>query len=190
MEKEKELIKIILKNKNIKDMLDAELFPDNISWYLSAGCIHQTVWNYLTGRDLEKNIKDYDLIYYDPRDLTKESEKKEASRINKLFSHLDIEIEVINEARVHLWPKNKLGKKIEQYKSCEESIDTWLTTVTTIGVTKRKGKIVVYSTYGLEDTFNITVRPNKAFNDRGYYEKKVNKWKENWPNLKIMPWEQ
>ena len=34
-----------------------------------AGCLYQTVWNVLTGRDRGTGIEDYDLIYFDDGDL-------------------------------------------------------------------------------------------------------------------------
>lgn len=43
-------------------------------WYLGAGCIAQTVWNARHGFDLTFGIKDDDLVYCDPDDLTAEAE--------------------------------------------------------------------------------------------------------------------
>lgn len=34
-------------------------------WYLTAGCLFQTVWNVVTGRPPAHGIKDYDLFYFD-----------------------------------------------------------------------------------------------------------------------------
>ena len=43
-------------------------------WYLAAGCVAQTVWNVLTSRPPEEGIRDYDLPYFDPCDLSREAE--------------------------------------------------------------------------------------------------------------------
>ncbi|MBA9054477.1 hypothetical protein HDA42_003655 [Streptomyces costaricanus] len=43
-------------------------------WYLTAGCLFQTVWNVVTGRPPGRGIKDYDLFYFDDTDLSWEAE--------------------------------------------------------------------------------------------------------------------
>jgi hypothetical protein len=38
--------------------------------WLVAGCLFQTVWNLQRGRPPGQGIKDYDLFYFDPTDLS------------------------------------------------------------------------------------------------------------------------
>lgn len=185
-----ELIKIAYKNPYIKTILDSNPFPNCNNWYLGAGCVCQSVWNYLSKKEITNNIKDYDLVYYNSNDISKESETAEQERVKKLLLALPVEVDVVNEARVHLWFEQDFGKKIDQLKSCEDAIDGWPTTATAIGVNKIKGKINVYAPYGLNDLFKMVVRPNKPYVIREVYEKKVDKWIKNWPNLKVLPWEQ
>jgi len=54
-------------NKIIADELFRLALPD--AWIVS-GCLVQTVWNVLTGRDRGTGIKDYDVIYFDDSDLS------------------------------------------------------------------------------------------------------------------------
>src|SRR5690606_37648778 len=64
----------VLQNPRVRDVLtraDALDLPD---WYLAAGCLFQTVWNVLDGRDPEHGINDYDLIYHDDCDLSWDAE--------------------------------------------------------------------------------------------------------------------
>lgn len=185
---EEELIKIVLKNPFIQKILNTNPFPNNSHWYLGAGCVCQSVWNYLLNEVITKDIKDYDLVYYD-RDISKKTELNEQLRVKKLFIDLPIDIEVTNEARVHVWYEEYAGKKIDQYKSCEDAIDTWPTTATAIGINKVKSKINVYAPYGLNDLFSLTVRANKLQITKDVYERKVEKWTKYWPVLRIIPWE-
>lgn len=184
------LIEILYKNPYIKTILEDNPFPNCKNWYLTVGCVSQSVWNYLCGRDIVDGIKDYDLIYYDNKDISKEGEIKQQERIKRHFLTLPIEIEVINEARVHLWFEQDFGKKIDQLKSCEDAINGWPTTASAIGINKINGKVNVYAPYGLNDLFGMVIRPNKPFVIRWAYEKKVERWTKNWPNLKVIPWEQ
>lgn len=184
------LIEIVYKNPHIPAILESNPFPNYDNWYLGAGCVCQSVWNYLSDREITDDIKDYDLVYYDASDISKESEAGQQERIKKLLSSLPVEVEVANEARVHLWFEQDFGKKINQLKSCEDAINGWPTTATAVGMNKIDGKVNVYAPYGLNDLFGMVVRPNKPSVIKWVYEKKVEKWTKKWPNLKVIPWEQ
>jgi hypothetical protein len=43
-------------------------------WLVFSGAVYQPVLNHLTGRPLDYGIKDYDLAYFDPSDLSYEAE--------------------------------------------------------------------------------------------------------------------
>ena len=43
-------------------------------WYLVAGCLHQTVWNVVTGQPPEAGILGYDLACFDGSDLPWEAD--------------------------------------------------------------------------------------------------------------------
>lgn len=189
-EQEQELIVTALLNPNIHAILNGKPFPKTSNWYLGAGCVCQSVWNHLLGNEITQGIDDYDLVYYDDSDLSKASETKEQERINELFAKLPARIEVINEARVHLWFEEDFGKKIEQLQSAEDAINQWPTTATAVGINKVGQEYSVYAPYGLNDLFGLVVRPNKPYVLRHVYEHKVEKWSRKWPRLKVLSWEQ
>ncbi len=184
------LLEIVLKNPYVRQIIQSNPFPNNEPWYLGAGCICQSVWNYISGRKPEEGIKDYDLVYYDAKDISKEAELKQQQRIKTLFSGLSVEVDVVNEARVHTWFEEDFGKKIDQLKSCEDAINGWPTTATAIGINEIGDKFNVYAPYGLNDLFGMIIRPNKPSVIKWVYEKKVEKWTKIWPTLKVIPWEQ
>ena len=111
-----------------------------------------------------------------------------AQRVNTLFSDIKIPIDVKNEARVHLWYENHFGYKIEPYNSLEESINSWPTTATSIGLRIEEDRLKVYAPFGLNDLFGGIVRANKVQITEEIYNNKVNKWHNKWPNLTIIPW--
>jgi Uncharacterized protein conserved in bacteria len=159
-------------------------------YYLAASCIAQTVWNYLSGLPLEYGIKDIDFIYFDPTDLGSESENEVVSQVKDLYSDLAIEIDVKNEARVHLWYKNHFGYAIEPYSSLEAAVNTFPTTATAIGIRLEKNnEFRVYAPFGLNDLFGRIVRANKVQITKEIYDKKVSSWRAKWPELRIIPWE-
>ncbi len=180
---------LILRNDHLRTILGRSWQLRLPNWYLGAGSIAQTVWNLLHDYSPEKNIKDIDIAYYDP-DLSYEGEDKHIRAVRTLLDDIPIELDVKNQARVHLWFKDRFGYEIEPLRSVEEAITTWPTTSTCVGVRIRNGKFLVYAPYGLDDLFNMIVRPNKKQITEEIYLNKVNRWKECWPQLTIIDWNQ
>jgi uncharacterized protein len=157
-------------------------------WYLGAGCITQTVWNALHGFDPTFGIKDYDLVYFDPSDLTIEAEHDAERRANRIVADLAVTVDVTNEARVHLWYEERFGHPIAPYDSMEAAIVTWPTTASSIGVRRTGAALEVCAPFGLDDLLAMIVRPNKRLVSREVYEAKAARWTTTWPRLTVLPW--
>lgn len=158
-------------------------------WYLGAGAVAQTVWNELHGFSLDTGIEDVDLVYFDP-DLSYAAEDAFIQRGKHLLGSLAVEVEIRNEARVHLWYEQKFGTQIKPYASTEDAINTWPATATAIGVRRDpSGEFIVYAPYGLNDLLGMIVRPNKGQITRDIYERKARRWQAIWPNLRVVPWD-
>jgi len=184
------LEKIIMLNESLKIAIERASLLDIDDYYIGAGCITQTIWNYLSNNPLEYGIKDIDFVYFDDKNLDDESENIVASKVKDLYSDLNLVVDVKNEARVHLWYKSSFGESIKPYTSLESAINTWPTTATSIGVRKGKNnELKVYAPFGLNDLFAKIVRVNKAQVTRQIYENKVVSWISKWPDLNVIPWE-
>jgi hypothetical protein len=157
-------------------------------WYFGAGAISQSFWNVFLGRPPLDNIRDLDWVYFDGRDLSEKTEVEIEKRLRTALRDLPLKIDVKNQARVHLWYEAKFGYPIPAYKSVYEAIETWPTTLTCVGLTAFEGKISVFAPYGLEDFFSHTVRANKRQITEEIYLKKVSRWKQCWPHLKVVSW--
>ncbi|PLS14812.1 hypothetical protein CVD28_26305 [Bacillus sp. M6-12] len=159
-------------------------------YYVGAGCLVQTVWNYLLNFDLKHGITDIDIIYFDSVDLSLESERQIEKHISSLLQDLPFKIDVKNEARVHMWYEEKFGFKIRPYTSLGDAINTWPTTASSLGIRQKEtGEFKVYAPYGLNDLFGMIVRPNKTQITKAIYNNKTAKWLKNWPVLKVIPWD-
>ena len=184
-------ISIIEKNRNLMLVLNYLESLKLPNFYIAAGSIFQTIWNYYDGNDLNYGIKDIDIIYYDVDNLSKENEKILEEKILNycVKNELNYELDVHNEARMHLWKKENENKNIDQYKCSEDAIDKWIATVHAIGITRKNGKISVYAPYGLSDIFSKTIRPIKhLYNSKELYDKKVASWKKRFSGLNIIEW--
>lgn len=161
------------------------------NFYIAAGSVFQTIWNYYDTKPLNYGIKDIDIIYYDSNNISKETEQQLENKIINHFKkiNLNYEFDVHNEARMHLWKKENENKNIDQYKNSEDAINQWIATVHAIGITKENDEIKVYAPYGLSDIFSRTIRPIKhKANSKELYDKKATSWNQRFDNLTIIEW--
>lgn len=177
-------------NTTLIEVLKRAATLDLPGWYLAAGCISQTIWNVLTGKPPASGIADYDLIYCDTSDLSWEAEDVVIRAGADLFADLGVEVQIRNQARVHLWYEKLFGVKGPQpFTSTEAAIDTWVTGSAQHGVRLMDGgSWKIYAPRGLSDVFNMVVRPVPVLGSRQAYEKKVSRWLTVWPGLTVMPW--
>ena len=187
----KEFISILEKNKELMDILD---FIDSLhlpNYYIAAGIIFQTIWNYYDGKPLNNGIKDIDVVYYNDQDLKVETDINYYDKIKEYIQKkgYTYDVDVSNEARMHLWKKEKNHIEMEPYKSTEDAIARWIVTVHAIGIKKKNNQIAVYAPYGLNDIFTKTLRPIKHIgNNQEVYDKKVESWKKRFQNITIIEW--
>ena len=189
------LEKILKKNKRLMEVLKIleEYSKSNSKfkdYYIGAGSINQTIFNYLSHKDINYGIKDFDIVYYDDSDLSYESEDIIIKDLQKLLGKNKIEFDIKNEARVHLWYNKKYNANRLPYTSCEDAIASWGATVTCIGVRLENRKLVVYCPYGLNDLFSMTIRPIKKNFTKKDYDERVTRWKQKWENLNIIEWDE
>lgn len=182
-------ISILKQNNDLMLILDYLVELNLPNFYIAAGSIFQTIWNYYDNKPLNYGIKDIDIIYYDSNNISKESEKELEDKIVEHFKMLNYEFDIHNEARMHLWKKENENKDINQYKNSEDAINQWIATVHSVGITKINENIKVYAPYGLSDIFSKTIRPIKhKANSKELYDKKVASWKTRFNNLNIIEW--
>ncbi len=158
-------------------------------WYLTAGSVFQTIWNVVTGRPPEHGIKDHDLFYFDDSDLSWEAEDSVIKAGERIFADLPVQVEIRNEARVHLWYEQRFGVPCPAHDSTEAAIDAFAATTCCVGVRlEPDGRWRVYAPHGLADVFNLVVRPNPVLAPQHVYETKAARWRQQWPELTVLPW--
>ena len=130
-------------------------------WRLVSGCIYQTAWNALTGRDPEFGLKDYDAVYFDP-DTSYEAEDVHIRRAAAAFPPpLDAMVEVRNQARVHLWFEDKFGEAYSPLTRTDDALERFVCPAFAVGARlEPDGAISVAAPFGLDDLFAMRLRPN------------------------------
>lgn len=117
--------------------------------WLVAGCLFQTVWNLQAGRDPHEGIKDYDLFWHDPSDLSAAHEARVQREVEALVAGRGITVEACNQARVHLWYEAHFGRPCAPLRSAEDGIARFLVPSTCVGV--RPGEVC--APHGLHDLY-------------------------------------
>nr|WP_083336779.1 nucleotidyltransferase family protein [Polaromonas sp. JS666] len=169
-------------NQRILQQLPALGLPD--AW-LVAGCLFQTVWNVRSGNSPEAHIKDYDLFYFDPADLSEAAEARVHARVQSTFADLGITVEAKNQARVHTWYQDYFGFPYPALRSSRDGIDRFLVTSTCVGLQAGASGLALYAPNSLDELYQGRLSPNPLCPHRPLFEKKASAYQERWPWLQI-----
>jgi hypothetical protein len=139
-------------------------------WIIFSGAVYQRVLNQLTGRDLDYGIKDYDLGYHDPADISYEAEDAVIRRVAAAYPPpLDALVEVRNQARVHLWFEGKFGEPYAPLANTAEALQRFTSATFSVGVRLEPDeRLTVVAPFGLEDLFALRLRPNPTRATHGF----------------------
>ena len=151
--------------------------------FLVAGCLFQAVWNRLSGWPPERHVKDYDVFYFDDRDLSWEAEDRVIRRAKNLFIDLGVEVEVKNQARVHLWYRQRFGDDYPQLASSCDGIDRYLIPCTCVGLTADHS---LYAPNGLDELWAGTLRMNPLNPQPARFVEKAESYRDRWPWLTVV----
>jgi hypothetical protein len=168
------------------ERLDGCEVPD---WFLGAGAVAQTVWNALFGFPDGHGIRDLDIVYFDP-DLPADAEHEVRREVCARLAGLGVDVDVKNQARVHLWYPESFGSRIRPYASMQDAMSTWPTTATAIGIRADAGAVSGLAVFGWSDVLEGVVRANRIQVPRSVFEEKSARWAGLWPGLDVRPWDE
>jgi uncharacterized protein len=128
--------------------------------WIGAGVIRDLVWGHRYGSFDPTAVKDVDVAYFDPGDLTMERDLAAQDALGKLA---DLPWEATNQAAVHTWYQQYFGgPPVEQFGSVHDAIATWPETATCVAVRQVAAGIQVCAPYGLADLLDGVWRVNPA----------------------------
>ncbi|WP_373951321.1 nucleotidyltransferase family protein [Vibrio pomeroyi] len=155
------------------------------SFYIAGGVITQVIWNSIENKPLLDQVKDFDIVYFDSSQIASEGEFK--SRIRSRLSHI-VDIDVKNQATIHERYSTKFGCSIQPYERVEQGIESWLSAFA-IGFTiEQSNHVRIFAPYGLEDAFNMLIKPNKRAMTEANYNKMTASYKARWPQVRVLSW--
>ncbi len=151
--------------------------------HLCAGCLFQATWNIASGRPPAEGVKDYDVFYFDDRDLSWEAEDVVIRRVQQAVADLGVQVEVRNQARVHLWYPQRFGAPYPRLASAREGIDRYLVACTCVGIDVAGGEL--YAPDSLQDLRDGVLRINPRHAMPGMFQRKAADYRARWPWLRV-----
>jgi hypothetical protein len=157
-------------------------------WLVFSGAVYQPVLNHLTGRPAEHGIKDYDLGYFEPSDISYEAEDVVIRRVAEAFQPPFREmVEVRNQARVHVWFEGKFGEAYDPLPNTAEALRRFVSPLFAVGVRLEPGdRLTVRAPFGLEDLFALRLRPNPLRPNNKGFERASASALARWPELQVV----
>lgn len=179
-------LRLIQQNPINRVLLDRLPRLDWKDAWLVAGSLFQTVWNLQSGRPPIEGIKDYDVFYFDNEDLSWEAEDVEIGRMKRLLGDLGANIELRNQARVHLWYGERFGPGYPPLQSSRDGVDRFLVDCTRVAIrvdTRAAGEL--YAPSGLEELYDGVLRPNPLNFRPQLFIEKAESYRARWPWLRV-----
>ena len=157
-------------------------------WLIVSGAVYQKVWNHVTGRDPDYGIKDYDLAYFDDADTSYEAEDVHIRRAAGHFPPpFDAQVEVRNQARVHLWFEEHFGEPYEPLTHSAEALERFVAPCFSVGVRlEADDRLTIAAPFGLEDLFSMTIRPNPRRGRAMGWDKVIASARGRWPEITVV----
>ena len=152
--------------------------------HLTAGCLFQALWNRHTGRAADWGVNDYDIFYFDDSDLSWEAEDAVIRRAQAQLGDLGANIEIRNQARVHLWYPQRFNAPYPRLRSARDGMDRYLIACTCVGIDVATGAL--YAPDGLADLAAGRLRINPRLPQPAMFEAKARSYRERWPWLSIV----
>ena len=156
-------------------------------WRIFSGAVYQSVWNAVTGRPAGYGIKDYDIGYFDP-DTSWDAEDVFIRRAAAAFDEpFKSQVEVRNQARVHLWFEDRFGEPYSPLTGTDEALGRFVAPAFAVGIRlEDDDRITVAAPFGLEDVFSMTLRPNPNRPLAKGWQRTIDNARGRWPELTVI----
>ena len=184
---ERRLVEIIRADPDLMHVMRTVRGLGLPDWRIFSGAVYQAVWNAVTGRPVGYGRKDYDLGYFDP-DTSWDAEDVIIKRVAAAFDEpFRSDVEVRNQARVHIWHPAKFGGSYAALTHTDEALTRFVAPCFAVGVRlEDNDEITVAAPFGLDDVFNLTIRPTPHRPLANDWDRIIEKANARWPELNIV----
>lgn len=184
---EDRLVDIIRGYPDLMQVMTTVRSLDLPDWLIFSGSVYQSVWNAVAGRPAGYGVNDFDLGYFDV-DTSWDAEDVVIKRVAAAFEEpLRSRVEARNQCRVPIWFKDKFGEDYAPIASTAEALPRFVAPAFAVGVRlEADDSITVVAPFGLEDAFDMIIRPNPHRPLARDWAKVTAKAKARWPELTVV----
>lgn len=185
-ELEHRLVAMVRSDPDLIGVLETTATLGLNDWLVFSGSVYQCVWNAVTGRPPGHGVRDFDLGYFD-EDVSWDAEDAVIRRVAAAFDEpLRSRVEVRNQRRVSEWFPAKFGEPYPPVASTAEALDRFVAPAFAVGVRLAPdGRIRVVAPFGLQDVFDMVVRPNPNRPLARDWDRVIAGLRTRWPEVKV-----
>jgi hypothetical protein len=186
-ELEHRLIAMVRGDPDLMRVLETTATLDLNDWLVFSGSVYQCVWNAVTGRPPGHGIRDFDLGYFD-EDVSWDAEDAVIRQVAAAFDEpLRSRVEVRNQRRVSEWFPAKFGEPYPPVASTAGALDRFVAPAFAVGVRLAPdGRIRVVAPFGLQDVFDMVVRPNPNRPLAKDWDRVIEGLRARWPEMTVI----
>jgi hypothetical protein len=164
------------------DAVAASGLPD--AW-IGAGAIRDVIWGQFHGGFDPAVIKDVDVVFFDPADLTPARDQAAQRCLGELAG---LPWEASNQAAVHTWFHAYFGgPPVPPFASVHDAVATWPETATCVAIRRVPGQLEVCAPHGLADLLGRTWRRNPVRVSLATSRERLARAASRWPRVTIIP---
>lgn len=157
--------------------------------WIGAGAVRDVVWGERCGSFHPADVRDIDVAYFDPADLTRE---RDLAAQQALLNLADLPWEATNQAAVHTWYQDYFGgPPVEAFGSVHDAVATWPETATCVAVRLAGAgtDIEVCAPLGLDDLLGGVwrVNPVRVAPEVSVARLTRQRVRTRWPRVTIVP---
>jgi len=157
--------------------------------WIGAGAVRDVVWGARYGRFDQADVRDVDVAYFDPADLSRDRDVAARETLTELA---DLPWEATNQAAVHTWYHEYFGgPPVEAFGSVHDAIATWPETATCAAVrlASTTSDIEVCAPHGLDDLLGGVwrVNPVRVTHEVSAARLARQRVHARWPRVTIVP---
>ena len=179
MNYKEELIEIIKNDKWILDILQTVKDLELNDCWIGAGLVRNKVWDVKHGI-ARTELNDVDVVYHNSLNLSEKEDKAIEEKLKRIKP--SIVWSVKNQARMHFRNNHSV------YLDSENAISFWPETATSVAIRiDGNNEIEVIAPHGLDDLFNLIVKPTPNFDIKIFEERiKEKQWNTIWERLNYL----
>jgi hypothetical protein len=168
-------------------LLEVAQACDPPDWWVGAGVLRDLVWDTLHGGFDPARVKDVDLAFFDPADLSRERDQQvERELVAQLPS---VRWDAKNQAAVHTWYARRFGYAVEPLPSSAAGVATWPETATAVAVRLHlDGQLELSAPWGLHDLLRGVCRrnPERVSVEEYHRRLEAKQVASRWPRVRII----